>query len=184
MQADVLLRAGMVEIEENKIQGSATACIVALDRAKGVILSANLGDSGYVLVRDGDVIYHSPQQEHFFGCPFQLQVGGKDKVTDAQLFSHAVELGDVIILGSDGLFDNLHDHEIADVVRFSTKRRKKDKHALKDVANELMDLAFEASSTRGRKTPYARAASEEFDMVYTGGKKDDITVCIAEVVEI
>jgi protein phosphatase PTC7 len=93
-----------------------------------------------------------------------------------------MEIGDVVLIGSDGLFDNLHDHELQDIVRFSAKQRRKDHHGVKYLANEIIDLAYEASVTRGRKTPYARAASEEFDMVYTGGKKDDITVVVAEVV--
>ena len=179
-----LLTAGMSAVESGEVQGSATAVVALLDRERHVMHTCNLGDSGYLIVRDKECIYHSPQQEHFFGCPFQLQIGGRDRVSDAQYHSHVVELGDVVILGSDGLFDNLHDHEIEDVVRFSTKARQRDIHGVKYLANELLDLAYEASVTRGRKTPYARAASEEFDMVYTGGKKDDITVVVAEVVDI
>lgn len=179
-----LLQKGMDLVNMRAVQGSATACILALDRERGVLHSINLGDSGYLIVRNGEAIYHSPQQEHFFGCPFQLQVGGKDTPQDAQLFSHVAEVGDVIVVGTDGLFDNLHDHEIANCIHYSAQKRARDASAVKDLANDLMDLAFEAASTRGRKTPYAKAASEEFDMIYTGGKKDDITVVVAEIVEI
>ena len=42
--------------------------------------------------------------------------------------------------------------------------------------------ALEASTDRDKFTPFARASTEEFDMVYRGGKKDDITVLVSLVV--
>jgi len=179
-----LIQAGLHLAATKNYLGSATVCLVALDRTRRVLYSSNLGDSGYMIIRDEEVIYHSPQQEHFFGCPFQLRVGGKDRPTDAQQTSHIVEPGDFIIAATDGLFDNLHDYEMTTAVsRFIAQREQKDR-PFQDLAEELVDLAFEASVTRGRDTPYSRAASQEFDMFYQGGKKDDITAVVAEVVEI
>jgi len=40
-----------------------------------------------------------------------------------------------------------------------------------EIAQRLAKLAFEASIDRKRVTPYSRAATEAFDMVYSGGKK-------------
>jgi hypothetical protein len=39
------------------------------------------------------------------------------------------------------------------------------------IAQQIAKAAFLASVDRGRTTPYARAATEAFDMVYSGGKK-------------
>lgn len=39
------------------------------------------------------------------------------------------------------------------------------------MAQRLAKLAFEYSIDRRRVTPYSRAATEAFDMVYSGGKK-------------
>ena len=47
------------------------------------------------------------------------------------------------------------------------------------MAQELSRRAFEASVDRHSMTPYSRDATEYFDMVYSGGKKDDITVVVA-----
>lgn len=47
------------------------------------------------------------------------------------------------------------------------------------MVQELVRMAYEASIDRKRDTPYAREASEAFNMVYNGGKKDDITVLVA-----
>ena len=95
--------------------------------------------------------------------------------------SHSVEPGDLVISATDGLFDNLHDYEIEDLLaRFPCDSVTE----LQDCATELADFAFEASITRNRDTPYSRAASSEFDMFYQGGKKDDITVVIGKVIDI
>ena len=49
------------------------------------------------------------------------------------------------------------------------------------VAFRLSKLAFDNSMDKERSTPYSRAATEAFDMVYSGGKPDDITVLVASI---
>ena len=53
----------LMELSYNKIQvdkivtaGSATACILTIDLHTGDVRVANLGDSGYLLIRDNDVL--------------------------------------------------------------------------------------------------------------------------------
>ena len=48
------------------------------------------------------------------------------------------------------------------------------------MAMRLLKLAFDASMDKHRSTPYSKAASEAFDMVYSGGKPDDISVLVAQ----
>ena len=50
-----------------------------------------------------------------------------------------------------------------------------------DMAQGLAKIAYNNSISREAPTPYAKAATEHFDMVYSGGKKDDITVVVAIV---
>lgn len=58
--------------------GSSTACVLVIN---GTTLSAsNLGDSGFVLVRDGVATFQCPQQQHNFNFPFQL--GSADSMSD------------------------------------------------------------------------------------------------------
>jgi hypothetical protein len=58
--------------------GSSTACVLVVN---GTTLSAsNLGDSGFVLVRDGAATFQCPQQQHNFNFPFQL--GSADSMSD------------------------------------------------------------------------------------------------------
>ena len=54
--------------------GSCTACVVALDRTGQTLHTANLGDSGFLLIRKGKVVHRSEEQQHYFNTPFQLSV--------------------------------------------------------------------------------------------------------------
>lgn len=49
------------------------------------------------------------------------------------------------------------------------------------LVRDLASTAYARSQDRNAFTPYSYAASEWFDMVYNGGKKDDITVVAAFV---
>lgn len=54
------------------ILGSSTACVLVLSRSDAMLYSANLGDSGFVVVRNGTVVHRSKEQTHCFNTPFQL----------------------------------------------------------------------------------------------------------------
>lgn len=54
--------------------GSSTICVVALHRDEKMLYSANLGDSGFLVIRSGEVIHRSEEQQHYFNTPFQLSV--------------------------------------------------------------------------------------------------------------
>lgn len=63
--------------------GSSTACIVMLDRQSHRLHTANLGDSGFLVVRGGEVVHRSDEQQHYFNTPFQLSIappGAEDSV--------------------------------------------------------------------------------------------------------
>lgn len=47
------------------------------------------------------------------------------------------------------------------------------------MAQRLTQLAFDYSLDKHRETPYSLGATEAFDMIYSGGKADDITVLCA-----
>lgn len=54
--------------------GSSTACIVVLDRQSHRLHTCNLGDSGFLVVRGGEVVHRSDEQQHYFNTPFQLSI--------------------------------------------------------------------------------------------------------------
>lgn len=176
-----ILQLASSKVIEEQIQGSSTICLVLLDPSQGRLAAANLGDSGFILLgRNGDtklkVKYRSPQQEHSFGHPYQLgSHETADKAEDALLSISPVASGDIIVMGTDGLYDNVSDVQICDVVNELLIKQM----SASKIAQELAFLAFNHSLDKKMETPYSAAATETFDMVYNGGKADDITVVCA-----
>ncbi|CAH8506558.1 unnamed protein product [Schistosoma bovis] len=107
------------------ILGSATLCIVSLQRNEHRVYGASLGDSGYLVIREGHVIQRSVHQKHSFNTPFQLSCPPTlrsrrfhcDLPNQAAQTSVEVKPGDVIIVGTDGLFDNLTESMILQEIK-------------------------------------------------------------------
>jgi protein phosphatase PTC7 len=138
--------------------------------------AANLGDSGFLLMRDGHTIFKSPVQQHQFNIPFQLESGGSDPPSAAEVFSLQVAAGDVIVAGTDGLFDNLYDNELVGVVIHATRAGL----GPQVTAQKIVALARERAEDRDRQTPFSLAAQEAGYRFY-GGKLDDITVVVSYI---
>ncbi len=139
----------------------------------------NLGDSGILIGRPstGKILFRTPQQEHDFGFPYQLgHEGIADGVDDAEVYliGNIIE-GDLIIVGTDGLFDNLSDVEI---LKHASDLNKK---TPQQISMQLTNAAFEKSIDKKADTPYSNAATEEFNIIYKGGKKDDIACVVSRV---
>lgn len=180
------------------LKGSSTICIVSIDIASGTVTSANLGDSGFVVLRpekgeagaDLSVLYRSVHMEHEFGRPYQLgHHEHSDTPADCHVETACVRPGDVLVLGSDGLFDNLSDEEIAAIVAKASATsgaggRGAWNHAIASAtARTLVGAAFEQSISKTADTPYSRGATEFFNLVFAGGKRDDICAIVALVEE-
>ena len=107
-------------VGETREKGSSTAVLCMLDTQGNYLHTANLGDSGYLLLRrsglDLVTLYRSKEQTHGFNFPFQVGVGGDDPA-EADKEVHEIEDNDILVLGTDGLFDNLYDNQITDVIK-------------------------------------------------------------------
>jgi len=184
----------------NKILGSSTACIVTLEETQNhevKLKSANLGDSGFMLIRGGDIIYRTKEQQFHFNFPYQLGPTSRAQPTDAQCACVEIKEGDKIVLGTDGLFDNLFDYEIIQILNHANcetgvaeeafelvKKGSLPPHALEErkvtVAELIARKASEKSRSSTIKTPFAQHAKAN-GMNVVGGKLDDITVLVATV---
>jgi protein phosphatase PTC7 len=187
-----------------KVQGSTTVCLLLLQNpAEGTsgspkLLSCNLGDSGFLIARPPPpgaadptspvIVYRSPQQERQWGVPLQLgHHAGSDRPADAQIADHAIMPGDMLVIGTDGLFDNVFDERVAELALKAQAAAKvlganALKSKLREAALQLATEAFDASArSRGGTTPYSLAASEAMQLIYKGGKPDDITVLVAQL---
>jgi protein phosphatase PTC7 len=124
-------------IDDSEIQaGGSTACIGVADD-QGRMQIANLGDSGFLQLRLGAVHHYSNPQTHAFNTPYQLSItpphilaqaaifGGAplaDNPDKAELAHHMLRHGDVLILATDGVWDNLNSQDVLSVV--STQMRQ------------------------------------------------------------
>lgn len=54
--------------------GSSTACVVVLNRTDQMLYTANIGDSGFLVMRKGQIVHRSEEQQHYFNTPFQLSL--------------------------------------------------------------------------------------------------------------
>ena len=187
-----------------KLPGAATMCVVRLDGDR--LTCANVGDSGFRVVRAGTVVSASTAQQHYFNCPFQLAyeelAKDGDSASDAELYDVVVREGDVVVLGSDGLFDNVFDEEIASVVSRAFAGAGDASSKSQAAAQALVKVARDHASDKKYDSPYAREmAKSETDKGGApkpvglfggfqqmlgggnlGGKMDDITVIVAGVV--
>jgi len=58
----------------------------------------------------------SGQQHHRFNCPFQLGLMSDDHPCIAEDIEIPLRKGDVVVIGSDGIFDNLYDAQIHRII--------------------------------------------------------------------
>ncbi|KAJ7948762.1 Protein phosphatase 2C family protein [Quillaja saponaria] len=172
-----VLREGYLQ---TKAQGSSTACIITLNEQKRRLHAINVGDSGFILFRNNRFLYRSPAMQHRFNRPYQLgNSSTSDRPESAVVSTIWVMPGDIIIVGTDGLFDNMWPEEIEKVLdqRSSTKASMEPE----ELAWNIAKLALHNSLNRHSVSPFsnaARMAGKE----HIGGKVDDITVVVAHIV--
>jgi protein phosphatase PTC7 len=148
--------------DENKAQGTTTACVALLD--DGQLNSVNVGDSGFIIIREDQVIQSRQITIHGFNFPFQLGQGSPDQPEDGVVDSFELKPEDIIVMATDGLWDNLFEEQVEELV---VKKSDMSKLA-KNIAEEARFSATEP----GRKTPWSDV----------GGKLDDISIIAARMV--
>ena len=127
----------------------------------------------------------------------------QDQPDDSDEYSIQLEVGDIIITGTDGVFDNLFNHEIHQIVktykdeqyekaRKERKDKKEDDHPLpcmlhsvqqaEELAKRIVEAArakVDAGAKNQRvKTPYERKYKKTYNATWDGGKEDDITTLV------
>ncbi|KAH6604335.1 ptc7-2c phosphatase [Trichoderma cornu-damae] len=154
--------------DSNVPAGGSTAC-VAVAGPTGILDVANLGDSGFLQLRLNAVHAYSEPQTHAFNTPFQLSVvppsvaarmaafGGaqlSDLPRDADATHHQLRHGDVLVLATDGVLDNLFNQ---DILRIASRVMVKS-GAWSMAANEAVTVADSLDSLTA--SPYESGAAD------------------------
>ncbi|XP_026190058.1 uncharacterized protein LOC34619932 [Cyclospora cayetanensis] len=147
------------------------------------------------------IVYRTVPQQHFFNCPYQFTrmpdtdcSGGaivRKMAQTAEVGSVQVLPGDIVILGTDGLFDNLFDDDVLDILNRlcwpESQPGKPPTTCPAVLVKALLDTAVKAGQQPPGVswpvvTPFSKAAFDEVGRRLVGGKPDDITAVVAYIV--
>lgn len=187
-----LLKSGFLEMQQSKrpIIGSSTACVAILNHANGKLYTANIGDSGFLVFRGGRVVHRSHEQQHYFNTPFQLSLPPPNMATEvlsdapesADRYEFSVKHGDVILLATDGIFDNIPDSVLVkEVGSLQRGPDAPDAAEIQACANSIALIARKLSQDESFLSPFAKNARANGFTNVVGGKEDDVTVILAAV---
>lgn len=175
---ELLRRAYKGTMQEKDIPaGSSTASILTLESATGILRSANLGDSGFLVLRAGagedspsspvinlneaddpltggigapgrrplaGTLYRSAPQQYYFNAPYQLtkypqsvidewrkanpgyepDLSSDNDPNQANEWSVRLQRGDIVVVASDGVWDNVWGKEWVGLVHYLRQRHR------------------------------------------------------------
>jgi len=150
------------------IMGSSTACVLSI--TGNCFDALNVGDSGFRIIRDSRIVYGSKEQQHSFNLPYQLGPTSTDKPENGDSYKYTLRDGDIVVVGTDGLFDNLYDDKIVSLLKHKSNTQ--------EMAQALSREAYSVCKSQLADTPFSRAAHLA-GYNFQGGKEDDITVIVA-----
>jgi protein phosphatase PTC7 len=102
------------------------------------------------------------------------------------VYELAVQAGDIVLLASDGLFDNVWEHEITSAIDTYTRESEEENGgnlrltSVDGLADSLVALASRNAASETKPSPFSETA-KEWGYSYEGGKLDDITVVVGLV---
>jgi len=165
-----------------RVPGSSTACIIVLDGDERMLRGANLGDSGILVLRGTEILYRTAEQQHYFNCPFQLGTESTDTPESAIRIAVSVQEGDLVIMGTDGLWDNMYDQEVIEICAKEASRDDNSEMPFtQGLAERLAQRAHHLAKSAVRQSPFSVKARQS-GYRFLGGKMDDVTVVVCSIV--
>ncbi|KAG4187521.1 hypothetical protein ERO13_A08G112250v2, partial [Gossypium hirsutum] len=147
----------VAELINNSLLATLALPLTQVDPMK-MLHAVNVGDSRFMVIRRGEIIYKSLIQLQF------------------SVIKVRVEVGYMIIAGTNGLFDNLFELQIL----ATTSKRIKQNLDAEEMAWEMAQLAYHTSRDKSAVTPFMKA-SKRVGRFRDGGKGDDITVIVSHI---
>ncbi|PON63885.1 PPM-type phosphatase domain containing protein [Parasponia andersonii] len=167
---EVLVRS----VAETQSPGSSTILVAYFDGQTFHV--ANIGDSGFIIIRNGAIFQRASSMVHEFNFPLHIE-RGDDPSGLIEGYKIDLDEGDVIVTATDGLFDNLYGQEIASIVSKSVEAGSKPQ----DIAKFLAKRAQEVGHSSSSRSPYADEARVAGYVGYAGGKLDNVVVIVSLV---
>lgn len=166
------------ELADETATGASTAVVASIGE-DNVLRALNLGDSVCLVLRDGAVAARTREIIHFFDCPYQLGDDSPDRPRDGTKLQAEIFPGDIIVAGSDGVFDNLSDADVCDIVASFGPKTKSSQ-----IAKKIVDRSRTVSLDTNAVTPYSTVARGRsgYDQYKSGrgGKVDDISCIVVK----
>ena len=184
----------------NEWHGTTTACGALLHHVDNIsnpgplLYVTNLGDSQVLVLRPKDhkIIYKTSEQWHWFDCPRQLGTNSPDTPkANAVMEKVELEVNDIVLAMSDGVVDNLWEHEVLKNVLDSIDKLEsggagRERIGTPDgrmlyVAQELVKAARVIAEDPFAESPFMERAIEE-GLAMEGGEmsKTRSGYCVAD----
>lgn len=165
------------------LKGSSTLILAMLSGETLKYIS--IGDCKLFVVREGEIILSNKEQMADYLCPVQIGTQTLSVLPSEVAVVDEIDLkvGDIIVMCSDGVSDNLYDWELLQALDEFLNFKKDN---LRAVANKIIaqcksvafdDNAYTPYNEKVLKLPSARFGKN----ISLGGKMDDMSLCIARV---
>jgi protein phosphatase PTC7 len=175
----------------SKVSGSSAAIVGHLEDTEDIMYLnvINVGDSQFMVLRKNEnnnvfsiVMKSEPQYDTSvvtwsnLPCPYQLTGNEErsDKPDIGVRYHIPIFDGDVIIMASDGLYDNLFDSEIIGIVNECHTQ------PAQEIAKRLTLAAFVNSKDNTKLSPFSKTIGKLIGYEI-GGKEDDITTVVMKI---
>lgn len=179
--------------KDGTVQVGGTTAIVAHFTPEGELRVANLGDSWCGVFRKDKLAFQTKFQTVGFNAPYQLAIipdqmvreakrrGSsyiRNQPADADEYTFQLEKGDIVLLATDGLTDNVATEDMELFLR--------DNHSLMEsnlqkASQEFVDKTVQLSKDPGFPSVFSQEVSKLTGQRYSGGKQDDITLIVVKV---
>lgn len=175
--------------------GSTTSSTAVLYCEEGspatpLIAVTTLGDSKIMVIRPSEetIVYSSREQWAYFNCPIQLGTGNVPRdAREARLDIVELRPNDIVLALSDGVTDNLWQHEILEIVMEALQKHEAERatseltsadDSLVYAARRLLAVARSIALDPEADSPFMEGMLAS-GKLWQGGKFDDISVVIA-----
>ncbi|KAL4944029.1 hypothetical protein BDV06DRAFT_210597 [Aspergillus oleicola] len=163
-------------------------------REKPLLYVTNIGDCKVLVIRPSEkkVLFRTEEQWHWFDCPMQLGTNSIDTPRNNAVLSLVdLEEGDIVLALSDGVLDNLWEHEVLSITLEGLDKWEHGRYDNKELdwappvvlseekmvflARELLQAALAVAQDPFAESPYMEKAVEE-GLAIQGGKLVRVSV--------